>query len=1067
MRKQISTKRIVMAVAVILLLLLAVRMCTFGPDYKDQSLLDLLIKYRAELEAPGLTVAGAAKNLKTPEAAYEFVRDRTLYSPYFGHRQSAETMLRTRSGNVLDRASLLAELLKAMGWKVTFYSVSDYAPFTDAPPSSGHFGRRGGALLKEISRRIGYDPESETADWQDMLRQLQQQAGSMQAKTDRVKKVLQDKSIDPYKGFGNSNPDEQRVYILATKDGEDQLYFNPTFPDMAQPKEGRSLYAPVQANGGIELWLRDQRGLEKPLMKWQGQTAGKDISLSFLPTHDPPGILNGPPDPNRVPMWTPMLTIEGQTISGRPFRPDGETAGIGLEPPSPDITKLMPFDPKAVTAMRLVDIDSSNFPQITLQLALDGVGENAMMPQHFQVTDNGRSVNVRLEKISYGGQAVSIVSDVSGSMKDIGAFKISQQAIIRLAGKLSPEIPVSLLSFAMSTQTEVALKPLGDGKAIRAAASGLAERDFTGIFKALNSAADQKGIGGGTIVLLTDGADNVGGSEAQTIKHLKDRNIRLIAIALGKNADHALISRIADATGGFSLKITKIGDLDIIYGKIGRFLSSYAALSYNAAPERTDDISRGNKEDRSRQLQVRLRDTEYQVSGRYSEPAPVQKSDPVLYAVFNGKSYGVQGYPSLTNASDRMTRRDIFRLDGPNIGYALAGQTQFYFDHGKFAPDIVAAAYITNWIEALRSRSGAAPTSNSEYYDRPSYDLVSTVNSIRTLSALGSGTGARLSGGINIYMKRSMVLPGGEAMKEHVVFDVVDRALRGYGAQDAGETFRLDVALNIAEGMLLGGENAVDALLTQQDNLLSTPQQEPSPDYWTGAMRELRKTHAGKDRYWLTAKDAPQWIWLADNNTAQYFAGFYLEDNGVMAKGASIESLAAQFDKIDKMYELYTKMAGKAPGAYASTGVLLGAIAAMKREENKLWCYSTLMLGYVNQAIDADDALLNKSPGKARASAAKLCKIKGSPDDFAKTVGIAVAKSLADAAKSWAQKPARNAIKDAATLVFGVDAGMLNDIKNNASDMATIANGLRSAASAPTTAGFHRAMAKAAGLTDH
>jgi hypothetical protein len=122
------------------------------------------------------------------------------------------------------------------------------------------------------------------------------------------------------------------------------------------------------------------------------------------------------------------------------------------------------------------------------------------------------------------------------------------------------------------------------------------------------------------------------------------------------------------------------------------------------------------------------------------------------------------------------------------------------------------------------------------------------------------------------------------------------------------------------------------------------------------------------------------------------------------------------------------------------------------------------MLGYVNEAIGADEALLNKSPKKAQAKAAKLCKMNYNPDDFAREAGKAVAKSLYDAAKSWAIKPVEKGIKDAATLTSGVDAGMISSIKGHASDVASVASGLKSVASAPTTAGFHAAMSKAMGL---
>ncbi|MGH8128143.1 MAG: hypothetical protein ACRETC_07210 [Gammaproteobacteria bacterium] len=69
---------------------------------------------------PELTdVAALAKSLKSPEAAFTFVRDQIAYEPYRGVQKGAWGTLVTRGGNDLDKALLLAALLRAQNLDVS------------------------------------------------------------------------------------------------------------------------------------------------------------------------------------------------------------------------------------------------------------------------------------------------------------------------------------------------------------------------------------------------------------------------------------------------------------------------------------------------------------------------------------------------------------------------------------------------------------------------------------------------------------------------------------------------------------------------------------------------------------------------------------------------------------------------------------------------------------------------------------------------------------------------------------------------------------------------------------
>ncbi len=1074
--KHILVRKISAGIIILILIMFGFKYCSTKNVLKSESLLDLLIAYRTELEHPGLTVKDAAANLQNAKNAYEFVRDHTAYSPYYGHRQTSKTTLRTRTGNSQDRAYLLADILKELGWDTQFR----YTDRTDDLPQSGTFLKKQSPILKEIFRRISYNPDLDNPELLDMQATFKDEAKSIQNDVNATLDILKNYVSYTYIGNADNSPNIRRVYVVASKDGKEETIFDPTYPNTKIP-ENDNEYVDDPASGmQIELWMQDYQGVQQPLLKWNGQVNGYDTNLTFFPTQNTEQILTGPPDPTKVKVWTPVMQIEGEIINGRPFTVGGYTPGLSLEPPSSSILDLQPVYISKLTGISIQNVDASNYPYVEAQVNLEGQADGILLPQNLTLSDNGVQVPVTVGKLSPARSAVAIVSDVSGSMETIGAFETSQQAIIRLSDMLTPQTLVSLISFAFSPQTEVSLAPLGDGSKIREAANRLTSRGDTGIYNALNLAAREEAFLDGTIVLLTDGDDTIGGSLEQTLAALNAKNIKVIAIALGEQADIDLMNDIANGTGGIFLHIKKIDDLDDLYGMIGRELSRYTSIRYKApdcsdpqivciVPELTESldvddnniINSGNNvvpttsdlepilesevDAVQHNITLSVKETTLTSQGHYTAPKTIARKTPKLYLVFNTDSHAGHSKYGTLHEIKKTSRRNLYNLNDPNIGWALTGRIDIFADHGLIAPNISTAAYISEWINNLRSQESISQEEKRDPWLRPSYNHVTTINGLRTLTAAGAKTEGRMGGGPNIYLHRAMFLPKQEAMYEVETFDVVDRWSRAYLAKDASEQQRLEIAMIAAEGRVIGGTNAISVLINSDETLVENRE--------NGFLTELGYDTENVSA--LTNQEQPQWLWLVDSSPARIFNAYYKGD-GLMAKGASSEALAKEFDKIDKMYELYAKAAGKAAGLNVYQGALMAQIAGLKREENKLWCFSTLMMGHISDAIGDDDALLNSQPNAAKAKSLQLCKMDYDPDNIDRAFAKRAVTEAVNTAKDWAKNEGKSQVKN-----FGESF-----VGSTAADSLSTGDKTYSYYSDVVNPGFHLAMGKASGVTD-
>jgi len=1055
----------------------------YSSELGKKSLLELLVEVRAEYEAPGFSVEQAAINLQTPQAAFEFVRDRVRYSPYQGNMQAPADVLLTRVGNVQDRALLLFAILQEMGEPVKMFSDNTAPQSRDLPigisPSSGTIPVERSDAVDEILQIIGYDQELESEEISQIVADLQNYGQETNLQIEQTKNLLDELLDFPSPTFLSAAwVDYDRDWIWPqVGEGEGATIYDPSYPDLDRPQytwaldpENSSEVATI-APSEISLFVENRIGLREQILAWEGQAYAKDVLLTFFPTQDSINILEGAFKPEQIEMWTPALTVGEQSVFGVPVSVKGNSVGF-LTGPAPYAPADGLTNDVEINSARLVRVDTGDFPNIRVLLDVATPKERAWFASDFAIVENQISRPVRVKSVALEVKPVIAVSDVSWSMEDDDRLGQSQIALNALVDNLNPLTPFGLVSFAQYAQTELELTPLGDGSMAKTAIGGLQMRDYTGLLSGIVAALEQFDGTGGTIIMLTDGQDNIGGDVEGVLSRLAEADIKVIAIGLGADPDESLMRQFAQVSGGEYIRFIKGENLSSIYAAFGSSLSGLLAIEYeteNVLPNRQSvtpattalnnqvdsqgaaqiGATAGDNENSSpdlRQISLKISGLENKVlTGEYEAPAIIGPAPRLVLEVTSGPA-----------SSRRVVSRTITSLNGPQSAWNLVGLNRIYFDLGAQNPSVIYAGYISNWINALavelddnelNTRLGLDPLALS---NRTSFEYATTVNGVRELTKSAIDNNLSFSPGPNIYFERNLFSPSAGEVMEVNSFDIMQ--MWGRGNIALGETSYLESAMELqlgatfAEGMVIGGEDSISPLLENSSGLNLLAPLDPLPQDWPIELKQVANAAASADASWIYSPQIDNIAWRLDVENRDFKS--YVQSYSGLAKGASIAQIARQFDQIDKMYAAYSALgswAGKA-GGVVGISPLISAIAAFKREENKLWCYSTIMMGYVSESIDDPDAILNRSPEEAKASAANLCKIDYNPDQFGERAVWAAASA---GAKSWGKNRFKDVMKSQG---FGLGASIV-DAYSNGGKIGSIGN-----AFLPMTPGFQTLM---------
>jgi hypothetical protein len=222
----------------------------------------------------------------------------------------------------------------------------------------------------------------------------------------------------------------------------------------------------------------------------------------------------------------------------------------------------------------------------------------------------------------------------------------------------------------------------------------------------------------------------------------------------------------------------------------------------------------------------------------------------------------------------------------------------------------------------------------------------------------------------------------------HHAYGLDERATRG-------QRLRWGLALAAVEGRLLGTDSVNQRLLARADSLELAAR---GPKDWPTTAEPghdiIRKVLA-EGGFLVRAPQADDCAWAIapSGQLRAVLCGTH------QAKGAAVEEVAERYKRIRNVLQLLAALAGGVLSASGSqNGALLAGLCNFWDEEMKLWCFSSVMLGLVQEGFEQG----RFDAEKAKARAKELCELEGDLDRFWQNLLVAFATGWSGGkAESW------------------------------------------------------------------
>lgn len=955
-------KTVLLALVLVATLLGLLAYCQSSTD--SRTLRELILQSRDAYHEPWKNVEEAAKVLAEADAALKFVSERIATSVYEGRLQTPEAVLETRTANPADKAMLLQALLEAM----------DVPTTAMAAPLQGDLRSR---VLKEatasaiampgpmtaLMQRVDYEADDlgpdQMGDALETALLFDDVDASVGAALDHARTVL---DLD-----GASSA--QAVYLdWVWLKGADGVLYDPILPDAARSDLARS-YTETLTPTQIALSARDRFGRTQEIVRWSGNSYGKDVNLAFYPTINTLERLIGKPDLSDVSVWTPGIIVGNELTTLAAVTNDGDVVPQSvvstLSTDDSNTVDVSGFTAPEIASLSITGVDPVTFPRVVVGLNAAVQNLPNWHAAHFRLLVQGQAVPVRIEEPYSNSSDVIVVHDQSGSMREEERFVMARTFNQTVVGGLSTQQKLAVIAHSNHIRVQRLFEPLVD-----VAAENLPELwdlpvgGNTSFIDALGYALNAVEIELGpepasrtSIVLVSDGVssqadlDALKDQMAAQLTRAQALNIAIYPIILS-SAQTVDFATLAQATGGQLIRIQDPAQIVSAAQALARRLSGNMAISFTAPHDPVPEAGSV--------FNFTLEVVGYDgvESASYTVPDDIIASDPALFVEIS--------------AGAHRSVRPVMALGGGYDVNAMTGQHALYVTPGAYPSDRMTAQWLNRWLFAHDAAVEDEEAMLAHLQDPAfSADHATTMNGLANLMQVSMTERQAMQFPMAALRHTVASNPDGDApsvagdpLSLATILDVPAWSSFLSEAATREDVARVGFALNDAEARLLGDGLNLTQLFAQDAPSVRS-------DGETLLLASSEDSSETRGHYWTH-----------DPETGSLFG--YLENGVMAAKGSQDVAIAAYFKSINSAIDLYMSVAQ--PGVDAlPTGAVLSGFIGFKKEELKLWCYSTIMLNYVNESIAGqEDAILDKSAQAAEARAAKLCEIDGDPRDVGK-----------------------------------------------------------------------------------
>lgn len=962
---QPSNAKLIMRIAVPVLLLIVIAMgalayCKEPAD--PRTLRELIVQSRDAYHEPWTGVEEAGVALATPEAALEFVSTRIATSFYEGRLQTPEAVLETRTANPADKAMLLQALLASLDIPTQAIAAplqGDLRAQVIAAPAPQDMAWP--EPMVALMDRIEYDPEQQPID------QLSDDVAAMALFDDAEETVAAalERASQNLDLAGQSSA--QPVYLdWVWLVGEDGTIYDPILPDASRSDIARN-YSEEVVQTQIAVSARDRFGRTQEVVRWSGNAYGTDVGFTFFPTINTLERLIGDPNLSDVSVWTPGIVVGGELTSHAAVTLDGDVVPANVvsslttdETGEGDIAG---FDAPDLASLSIANVDASTFTRIAVGLNAAVQSTPNWHGAHFRLMVEGvdgelTRVPVRIEEPFSNATHVITVSDQSGSMRRDDRFAMALEFGQTLVGGLSVDQRLAMISlnnriwvdrlFDPITNVDFVTDPALWQRSVGGQTSILDAVDY-----ALNAVEIELGAQSEertSIVFISDGepattvTQEMRDGITERIERANELNVAFYPVIL--SASDALdFASMAQETGGQMLRLSDPTQVEQAAAALARRLSGGMVVSFEAPNDPVPDAGTVV----SFTLEVVGHDEV--LPSQYTVPDDIVASEPGIFVEIS--SGGQTSIRPLVGLGERYSLN------------AMTGGYQLYLAPGLYPSDRMVAQRLDRWLLEHDLAVEDEVAVNEALADPAfSHAHTSTLNALGNTMLSSVPQGQRLLHPMAVISRTIVETPLDETSEDAAQIEIATTVdVPGWSSFLSEQASREDVArmglaLNDAEARLLGNGINLTASFVEDAPELSDE----------------------SDAIVLASADMDDRHWQHDPQTGALLG--FLNSDDLPAKGSRDVAIAQQFRDINTAIDWYLYAVQPGTAALPTSSVLSGFVG-FKKAELRLWCYSTIMLNYVNESIAGDpEAILDQSVPAAEARARELCGLRGNPEDI-------------------------------------------------------------------------------------